>query len=94
MIPTETLEGVKKEVGVEKMEKEEVPGAAGEGVVKKGSSVEVKQEDAKEPEDVKPDTENLADVKLENNSKPTGEKYTPKVRPKSFYIVLFHEHYY
>ncbi|KAA0712009.1 Ubiquitin carboxyl-terminal hydrolase BAP1 [Triplophysa tibetana] len=76
--PTESLEGVKKEVGVEKMEKEEVPGAAGEGVVKKGSSVEVKQEDAKEPEDVKPDTENLASVKLENNSKPTGEKYTPK----------------
>ncbi|KAI7790795.1 putative ubiquitin carboxyl-terminal hydrolase BAP1 [Triplophysa rosa] len=74
--PTETVEGLKKEVGVEKMEKEEVPGAAGEGG--KGPSVEVKQEDAKEPEDVKPDIENLAAVKLENNSKPAGEKYTPK----------------
>lgn len=76
--PTETLEGLKKEGGVEKMKKEEVPGAAGEEEVKEGPSVEVKQEDIKEPVDVKPDIENLPAVEPESNSKPAGEKYTPK----------------
>lgn len=72
-------EGLKKG-GVEKTEKEEVSGATGEEEVKEGPSVEVKQEDIKEPADIKPDTENLTAVEPESNSKPAGEKYTPKVR--------------
>lgn len=70
------------------MEKEEVPGTAGEEEVKEGPSVEVKQDDVKEPVDVKPNTENLPAVELDSNSKPAGEKYTPKVR--QLWMAMYH----
>lgn len=77
--PTETLEGLKKEEGVvEKTEKEEATAATEvEEEVKEGPSVEVKQEEIKESTDDKPDKEKSS-VGPESNSKPAGEKYTPK----------------
>lgn len=85
---TETLEGLKKSDSVEKKEKEEATCPGGEEEAREGPSVEMKQEDVKESVDVKSDKENLpsTDATTETSSKPSGEKYTPKVirQPFSF----------
>ncbi|XP_052446395.1 ubiquitin carboxyl-terminal hydrolase BAP1 isoform X1 [Carassius gibelio] len=75
---TEILEGLKKAGGVEKKENEETTGPGGEEEVKEGPSVEMKQEDVKESDDVKPDKEKLSSTNAETSTKPPGEKYTPK----------------
>ncbi|XP_051551105.1 ubiquitin carboxyl-terminal hydrolase BAP1 isoform X2 [Myxocyprinus asiaticus] len=78
MTPTETS-NEKKVGGVEKKEKEEATGpGGGEQEVKEGPSVDIKQEHIKDALDVKPDKENLPSTESEINTKPAGEKYTPK----------------